>query len=164
MVRLWSMILCWNGRCARSAADMTRIGSGSLPASKEYGRIFRRNEIVKTLSASALNRARNLIERFFNKIRQYQRVATRYDKLAANYLAFIKLASIRIWLRAYEFKLLAIPELLLKDANLCTDRRLVGNQSVSALNDTPCSENLGKGFWQARCPISYIHKTAFKWQ
>jgi len=30
------------------------------------------------------------------------RVATRYDKLAANYPAFIKLASIRIWLRAHE--------------------------------------------------------------
>ena len=30
------------------------------------------------------------------------RVATRYDKLAANYLAFVKLASIRIWLRANE--------------------------------------------------------------
>jgi transposase len=29
--------------------------------------------------------------------------ATRYDKLAANYLAFIKLASIRIWLRVYEY-------------------------------------------------------------
>ena len=29
-----------------------------------------------------------------------RRVATRYDKLAANYLAFIELASIRIWLRA----------------------------------------------------------------
>ena len=29
-------------------------------------------------------------------------VATRYDKLAANYLAFVKLASIRIWLRANE--------------------------------------------------------------
>jgi transposase len=43
---------------------------------------------------------RNLIERFFNKIKQCRRVATRYDKLAANYLAFIKLASIRIWLRA----------------------------------------------------------------
>jgi hypothetical protein len=27
---------------------------------------------------------------------------TRYDKLAVNYLAFIKLASIRVWLRAYE--------------------------------------------------------------
>ena len=34
-------------------------------------------------------RARNLVERFFNKIKQCQRVATRYDKLAANYLAFI---------------------------------------------------------------------------
>jgi hypothetical protein len=31
-----------------------------------------------------------------------RRIATRYDKLAANYLAFIKLAAIRIWLRAYE--------------------------------------------------------------
>jgi len=49
-----------------------------------------------------LYRARNLVERFFNKIKQCRRVATRYDKLAANYLAFIKLAAIRIWLRAYE--------------------------------------------------------------
>jgi transposase len=49
-----------------------------------------------------LYRARNLIERFFNKIEQCRRIATRYDKLAANYLAFIKLASIRIWLRANE--------------------------------------------------------------
>jgi hypothetical protein len=37
----------------------------------------------------------NLVERFFNKIRQCRRVATRYDKLAANYLAFIQLASKR---------------------------------------------------------------------
>ena len=29
-------------------------------------------------------------------------LATRCDKLAANYLAFIKLASIRLWLRVYE--------------------------------------------------------------
>jgi transposase len=29
--------------------------------------------------------------------------ATRYDKLAANYLAFVKLACIRLWLRVYEF-------------------------------------------------------------
>jgi len=49
-----------------------------------------------------LYRSRNLVERFFNKIKQCRRIATRYDKLAANYLAFIKLASIRIWLRAYE--------------------------------------------------------------
>ena len=49
-----------------------------------------------------LYRERNSIERFFNKIKHYRRVATRYDKLAANYLAFVKLASIRIWLRANE--------------------------------------------------------------
>jgi transposase len=49
-----------------------------------------------------LYRARNLIERFFNKIKHCRRVATRYDKLAANYLAFIQLASIRLWLRVNE--------------------------------------------------------------
>ena len=49
-----------------------------------------------------LYRSRNLVERFFNKIKQCRRIATRYDKLAANYLAFIKLASIRLWIRAYE--------------------------------------------------------------
>jgi hypothetical protein len=39
---------------------------------------------------------RNRRERFLNRIKQWRRVATRYDRLAANYLAFIKLASIRI--------------------------------------------------------------------
>src|SRR5262249_22673783 len=49
-----------------------------------------------------LYRARNLVERFFNKIKQCRRAATRYDKLAANYLAFIQLASIKLWLRVNE--------------------------------------------------------------
>jgi transposase len=49
-----------------------------------------------------LCRARNLVERFFNKIKHCRRVATRYDKLASNYLAFIQLASIRPWLRINE--------------------------------------------------------------
>ena len=49
-----------------------------------------------------LYKARNLVERFFNKIKHFRRIATRYDKLAANYMAMIKLASIRVWLRAYE--------------------------------------------------------------
>jgi transposase len=35
---------------------------------------------------------RNLVERFFNKIKQCRRVAIHYDKLAANYLAFTQLA------------------------------------------------------------------------
>jgi hypothetical protein len=50
-----------------------------------------------------LYRARNVAERFFNRIKQCRRVATRYDKLAANYLAFIQLASIRLWLCVVEY-------------------------------------------------------------
>ena len=46
-----------------------------------------------------LHRSRNQVERFFNRIKQCRRVATRYDRLAANYLAFVQLASIRLWLR-----------------------------------------------------------------
>ncbi len=44
----------------------------------------------------------NLIERFFNKIKHFRRIATRYEKRASNYLAMIKLAAIRIWLRNNE--------------------------------------------------------------
>ncbi len=47
-----------------------------------------------------LYRDRNLVERFFNnKLKHFRAVATRYDKLAENYLESIKLASTRIWLR-----------------------------------------------------------------
>jgi len=49
-----------------------------------------------------LYRYRNLVERFFNKIKHYRAIATRYEKHAENYLALLKLAAIRIWLRAYE--------------------------------------------------------------
>jgi transposase len=49
-----------------------------------------------------LYRDRNLVERFFNKIKNFRRIATRYDKLAENYLAAIKLVAVRIWLRGNE--------------------------------------------------------------
>ena len=47
-----------------------------------------------------LYRSRNLVERFFNKLKHFRAVATRYDKRADNFLASIQLASIRIWIRA----------------------------------------------------------------
>ena len=62
----------------------------------------RRNRKEALCFSPYLYRARNLVERFFNKIKQCRRVAIRYDKLAANYLAFIQLASIRLWLRVNE--------------------------------------------------------------
>jgi transposase len=42
---------------------------------------------------------RNLVERFFSKVKQYRRVATRYEKTAPNFLAFVHVASIMILLR-----------------------------------------------------------------
>ena len=50
------------------------------------------------------NRERNLIERFFSKLKHYRRVATRYDKFAANFLAMVQLALMRMWMRANEPK------------------------------------------------------------
>ena len=47
-------------------------------------------------------RHRNKVERFFNKLKHFRRIATRYDKLARNYLAAVALASIRLWLKYYE--------------------------------------------------------------
>ena len=49
-----------------------------------------------------LYRHRNLVEHFFNKIKHYRAIATRYEKHADNYLALVKLAAVRIWLRTYE--------------------------------------------------------------
>lgn len=49
-----------------------------------------------------LYRHRNLIERFFNKLKHFRAIATRYDKRDDNFLASVQLASIRIWLRFNE--------------------------------------------------------------
>ncbi|GEO17499.1 hypothetical protein MAE02_51950 [Microvirga aerophila] len=49
-----------------------------------------------------------MIERFFSKLKHFRRVATRYDKLTANFLAMVQLASMRMWLRAYESKAQAL--------------------------------------------------------
>jgi transposase len=46
-----------------------------------------------------LYRYRNLVERFFNKIKHFRAVATRFEKHDANYLAVIKLVAARIWMR-----------------------------------------------------------------
>ena len=46
----------------------------------------------------ALYRERNMIERLVGRLKEYRRIATRYDKLASSYLAFVQLAAIRLWL------------------------------------------------------------------
>ena len=42
---------------------------------------------------------RNRVERFFNKLKHFRAIASRFEKSAANYLALVKLASARIWMR-----------------------------------------------------------------
>lgn len=46
-----------------------------------------------------LYRYRNLVERFFGKLKRFRAVSTRCDKRDGKFLATIQLASIRIWLR-----------------------------------------------------------------
>jgi len=41
---------------------------------------------------------RNLVERLFQKLKEYRRVATRYERLTINYRTMLSLASIVIWL------------------------------------------------------------------
>lgn len=43
-------------------------------------------------------KSRNLIERFFSRIKQFRRIATRYDKLAKSFLSFVHLACAIVWL------------------------------------------------------------------
>lgn len=51
------------------------------------------NRKVKRDCDFTLYRERNLVERFFNKIKQYRAIATRYDKLARNFLAAVHLVA-----------------------------------------------------------------------
>lgn len=45
-------------------------------------------------------RQRNLVELFFSKLKQFRGIATRYDKDPMNFLAAVKLAAARIWVRS----------------------------------------------------------------
>jgi putative transposase len=59
----------------------------------------KRNRTLQRPYDADLYKEPNIIERFFNKLKQFRRVATRYDKLLANFMGFVKLAAIAIWLK-----------------------------------------------------------------
>ena len=50
----------------------------------------------------AIYRQRNLVERYFNKLKHFKRIATRFEKPAVTYLSAVALASTRLWTRTYE--------------------------------------------------------------
>ena len=87
-------------------ADKGYDADGVRACIRDHGAIpnipNRSNRKTKFRWKKAIYRQRNHVERFFNKLKQFRRVATRYDKLGANFFAFVKLASVRIWLRSIE--------------------------------------------------------------
>ena len=46
-----------------------------------------------------LYKERHLVECFFQRIKRFRRIAMRFEKLARNFLSFVQLASILVWLR-----------------------------------------------------------------
>ena len=57
----------------------------------------KRNERPAYLLDWSRYRERNRIERLVNRLKQYRRIATRYDKTAVSYAAFVALAALRMW-------------------------------------------------------------------
>src|SRR5947209_3904362 len=56
------------------------------------------NECRSGLFDRAIYRTRNRIERLINRLKQFRRVATRYEKRVENYLAMLTIAAIILWL------------------------------------------------------------------
>jgi len=81
------------GYDARALLDLVaaRGGRAHIPTS--------RDRKVQRSVDPALYRHRNLIERFFNKLKHFRRIATRYDKTARNFLSAVLLASTRLCTR-----------------------------------------------------------------
>jgi transposase len=101
----------------RSAADMfASLGAGDvLLADRAYDSDGLRNALeergvnanIKPMPnrvrhpdfSITLYKLRNAVERFFSKIKHYRAIATRYEKHPENYMALIKLAATRIWMK-----------------------------------------------------------------
>ena len=59
----------------------------------------KRSRKVQIPHDKALYKTRNRIERCFNKLKHFRRFATRFDRRAIHFLAFISLAAAMIWMR-----------------------------------------------------------------
>ena len=96
------------GNSARYQAKFYRVAAERLLRAKvrtkrSWANIPPKSNRKITLVFSPwLYKKRNLIERFFSKLKCYRRIASRYDKLGMNFLAMTKLARVRLTLRHNE--------------------------------------------------------------
>lgn len=58
----------------------------------------RKNRIVERGYDKAIYKERNFVERLFQKLKHYRRIATRYERLARNYMSMLSLIATIIWL------------------------------------------------------------------
>ena len=92
----------YNGKPVRKVCRDRRIQA--IIATKENERDTRRKKGANGgrpyLFDAARYKHRNVVERCINRLKQFRRIATRYDKRAESYLAFITFASILLWVRS----------------------------------------------------------------
>ncbi len=86
-------VLADKGYDGKTAVDAVKK-AGAIPviSSRKYSKQPRHID-------AQLYKERNIIERFFGYLKQFRRVATRYDKHIQNYLGFVKIAAIAVWIK-----------------------------------------------------------------
>ncbi len=89
----FEVVIADKGYDSQAVVDAVEAGGGEavIPT--------RKNRKVQREIDRERYRDRNLVERFWAKMKHYRRVATRYEKTARNFLAIIHVASIMLLLR-----------------------------------------------------------------
>jgi len=95
-------------RRGRPRSRPDRVAGDKGYSSKKIRRYLRRRGIGVVIARQtrerrvrfdkAAYRKRNVVERLINRLKQFRRIATRYEKRAVNYLAMLTIAAIMLWL------------------------------------------------------------------
>jgi transposase len=95
---------------ARPPSSPSRRGAGDKGYSSEKARRYLRGRRIAAVIPTkadqeplpgfdrAAYRERNVVERLINRLKQFRRIATRYEKRVANYQAMVTVAAILLWL------------------------------------------------------------------
>lgn len=88
--------------CGAVIADKGYDGDAFVAAIEAGGAVAvippKKNRIFKREYDKHIYKERNLAERFINRIKQYRRVATRYEKTARNFMGYVRVAAIMVLL------------------------------------------------------------------